>query len=48
MTFFPWIALSPFLGGDTLGRISRMPRIQRPMPFVVFRAFVLVEIGLCH
>lgn len=46
MTFLPRTAQSPFLGGDLLGRISRLPRIQQPMPFFVFRAFVLAEIGL--
>lgn len=48
MTFFPWFALSPFLGGDNLGRIDRLPRIARPVPFFVFRAFVFVEVDLRH
>lgn len=34
LTLLPWIALSPFLGGDILGRISRMPRMLRLDAFV--------------
>jgi len=48
LTFLPWIALSPFLGGDTHGRMNCLPRMQQFVPFFVFRAFVLVEIGLRH
>jgi len=48
LTFLPWFALPPFLGGDNLGRISRLPRIQRPVPFFDFRAFVFVEVGPRH
>lgn len=46
MPFFPRLALSPFLGGDYRGRIDRLPRIQRSVPFFDFRAFVFVEVDL--
>lgn len=48
LTFLPWIALSPFLGGDVHGRIGHCLGYSGAMPFVVFRAFVFVEIGLRH
>jgi len=46
LTFLPRVALPPFLGGGTRRRIELFPRMDRSMPFVVYRAFVLVKIGL--
>jgi len=48
LTLLRRVGLSPFLGGDTRRRISRLPRMHWPTPLFVYRAFVFVEIGLRH
>jgi hypothetical protein len=48
LTFLPKLALSPVLGGGIPGRVVRYLGWCGATPFLVFRAFVLVEIDLRH